>query len=73
MPLMVSLNCMVAVMKMFSVADNCFPLERKSFTYRERLNTWSIENIAQHTVSVFYLYAPGNYTRCVMEKNPRNS
>jgi hypothetical protein len=33
---MVSLNCMVAVMKMFSVADNCFPLERKSFTYRER-------------------------------------
>lgn len=32
MALMVSLNCMVAVTKMASVAESCFPLERKSFT-----------------------------------------
>lgn len=30
--LMFSLNCMVAVIKMCSVADSCFPLERRSFT-----------------------------------------
>lgn len=33
MALIVSLNCMVAVTKMASVADSDFPLERKSFTY----------------------------------------
>lgn len=35
MALILSLNCMVAVTKMASVADSCFPLERKSLTYRE--------------------------------------
>lgn len=33
MALMVSLNCMVAVTKMASVAESDFPLERKSLTY----------------------------------------
>lgn len=32
MALIVSLNCMVAVTKMASVAESDFPLERKSFT-----------------------------------------
>lgn len=32
MALMVSLNCMVAVTKIPSVAESCFPLERKSLT-----------------------------------------
>lgn len=36
MSLIVSLNCMVAVTKMASVADSDFPLERKSFTYTRR-------------------------------------
>lgn len=34
MALIVSLNCMVAVTKMASVADRDFPLERKSLTYK---------------------------------------
>lgn len=33
MALIVSLNCMVAVTKMASVAESDFPLERKSLTY----------------------------------------
>lgn len=35
MALIFSLNCIVAVTKMASVAESCFPLERKSLTYRE--------------------------------------
>lgn len=34
MALMFSLNCMVAVTKMFSVSDSVLLLERKSFTCR---------------------------------------
>lgn len=34
MALIFSLNCMVAVTKMFSVSDSVLPLERKSFTFR---------------------------------------
>lgn len=38
----VSLNCMVAVTKMASVFDSCFPLERKSLTSRgtQRKRLW---------------------------------
>lgn len=36
MSLIVSLNCIVAVTKMASVADRDFPLERKSLTYIEK-------------------------------------
>lgn len=35
-PLMFSLNCTVAVMKMCSVPESCFPRERRSFTYTAR-------------------------------------
>lgn len=38
MAFMVSLNSIVAVTKMDSVADSDFPLVRKSLTYKERKN-----------------------------------
>lgn len=58
-PLMFSLNCTVAVMKMCSVPESCFPRERRSFTYtaREKEQVWedakSVRNCIHY--KLFYI------------------
>lgn len=60
MALIVSLNCMVAVTKMASVADSDFPLERKSLTYMgaQKCFCGSIKSTRKNNYLVT-VYTPG--------------